>query len=161
MPHLIIEHSSDIKNSAIKILEKTVQEIMLSIPEGNFDPDQCKCRVFSFHEYLVGKLDQQNSSFLHITVKVLSGRSVEIRKKLAEKTLLAAKKIFEELEFLPSASDKIIEIAHQIADTISGVGHISIPANSELINKRCDISVDIIEMERETYQKIRLENNGI
>ena len=28
--------------------------------------------------------------------------------------------------------------------------------NSDLAGKRCDISVDIVEMDRETYQKLRI-----
>jgi 5-carboxymethyl-2-hydroxymuconate isomerase len=158
MPHLIIEHSADISPSAIQSLQKEILNIMPSVAEGNFDPDQCKCRSFAFGEYLVGKLSQEESSFLHITIKILSGRSAEVKKQLAEKSLAAAKKIYETLEFSPSATDKIVEVAHQIADTITGVGHIAIPANSELINKRCDISVDIVDMECATYQKIRIGN---
>jgi len=158
MPHLIIEHSSNIKKSAIKLLEKSVQEIMPTIAEGNFDPDQCKCRSFSFDEYLVGKINQEESSFIHITIKILSGRVEKAKKELAEKTLNAAKKIYEELEFSPSAADQIVEAAHQVADALTGIGHIPVPANSNLVNKRCDISVDIVEMDCGTYQKIRIEN---
>lgn len=158
MPHLIIEHSADISPSAIQSLQKEIQNIMPSIAEGNFDADQCKCRGFSFDEYLVGKVNQEKSSFLHITIKILSGRSIEVRQQLATQTLVAAKKIYETLEFSPSAADQFVEAAHQVADAITGVGHIPIPANSALINKRCDISVDIVDMERAIYQKIRLGN---
>lgn len=125
MPHLIIEHSSDIKKSSIKSLHQEIQNIMASITEGNFDPDQCKARSFSFDEYFVGRPDQSSSSFFHLTIKILSGRSTEVRKKLAAKSIEFAEKFFLALN-LPS--------------------------------KRCDISVDIVEMDRETYQKIRIEN---
>ena len=123
MPHLVIEHSSNIKKSAILALQTGVQEIMLSIPEGNFDPDQCKCRSHSFDEYLVGRPNQTTSSFLHVTIKILSGRSIEVQKKLAAKTAELSQKIFNELA---------------------------------LTTTRCDISVDIVEMNRDTYQKIRI-----
>ncbi len=98
---------------------------MASITEGNFDPDQCKARSFSFDEYFVGRPDQSSSSFLHLTIKILSGRSAEVRKKLSIKSVELAEKFFLALN-LPS--------------------------------KRCDISVDIVEMDRETYQKISLQN---
>jgi 5-carboxymethyl-2-hydroxymuconate isomerase len=123
MPHLVIEHSTNIKKSSIKILETEVQNIMESVVEGNFDPDQCKTRSFSFDEYLVGKPDQSTSSFIHITIKILAGRTLEARQKLSEKTLNFAQKLFTDLN---------------------------------IATKRCDISVDIVEMDRQTYQKVRI-----
>lgn len=122
MPHLIIEHSKNFSQKAVRDLWSGVQKIMTEIPEGNFDPDQCKCRSHSFDEYLVGLNAEGDSAFLHITIKVLSGRSVEIRKKLAAKTCELAEEIF---------------------------------SKSKISTKRCDISVDVVEMEREIYQKIR------
>ena len=124
MPHLIIEHSGNIKKNSIRALEQEIQNIM-NVVEGNFDADQCKCRDVAFNEYLVGRPDQSTSSFLHITLKVLSGRSIEVRKNLAEQISTFSQRFFSELN-LPT--------------------------------KRCDISIDIVEMERETYQKIRIEN---
>ena len=159
MPHLIIEHSSNIKKSAIHSLEKEIQNIMTSIAEGNFDPDQCKARSFSFDEYLVGKPDQTTSSFFHITIKILSGRTLEVRKKLAEKVMNFSKDFFEKLEFSPTSADQIIATVSQIADVVSGVPHVQMPMrHADLSDKRCDISVDIVEMDREVYQKIRIEN---
>ncbi len=120
MPHLIIEHSADIKKISVKNLEKEIQKIMHA-HEGNFDADQCKCRSFSFDEYLVGYPDQTTASFIHITLKALSGRSIEVRKSLSEK--------------IASFTDHFIK-------------------NLNLSSKRCDISVDLVEMEKETYSKI-------
>ncbi len=125
MPHLIIEHSADIKKTSVKNLEQEIQNIMQA-HEGNFDADQCKCRSFSFDEYFVGRPDQSTASFIHITLKALSGRSIEIRKSLSEKIATFTTNFFQKLN-LPS--------------------------------KRCDISVDIVEMTRDTYAKICIENN--
>jgi 5-carboxymethyl-2-hydroxymuconate isomerase len=158
MPHLIIEHSSNIKKSAIRTLEKEVQNILASIVEGNFDPDQCKARSHSFDEYLVGKPDQTTSSFLHITIKILTGRTLEVRKKLSEKVMNFSKDFFEKLEFTPTPTDQIIATANQLADAITGIPHVQMPMrHADLSDKRCDISVDIVEMDREVYQKIRIE----
>lgn len=123
MPHLIIEHSANIKKSSIKTLEQEIQSIMGSV-EGNFDPDQCKCRAVSYDDYFVGNPDQSTSSFIHITFKALSGRSLELRKNLTQKIFEFTKKFFADLK---------------------------------VHTKRCDISVDYVEMDRETYQKIRIE----
>jgi 5-carboxymethyl-2-hydroxymuconate isomerase len=145
MPHLIIEHSSDIKKSHIKSLQVEVQNIMASITEGNFDPDQCKCRSLSFDEYLVGKPDQESSSFLHITIKILAGRTLEVRKKLAEKTLLMAKNFFADEISSPNEKDQIVAIGSDVADLVTGIPHVHLPTqNSNLTGKRCDISVDIL-----------------
>lgn len=124
MPHLIIEHSVNIDKNSIIVLQKEIQKIM-HIAEGNFDADQCKCRSFSFAEYLVGIPDQSTSSFVHITLKVLSGRTIAVRQNLSLQILEFSKKFFSGLN---------------------------------LVTKRCDISVDIVEMERDTYQKWRKES---
>ncbi len=124
MPHLIVEHSADIKKNSVQKLQQEIQSIMNGV-EGNFDADQCKCRSFSFDEYFVGRPDQSSSSFIHITLKVLSGRSDEVRANLSAKISEFTNKFFADL---------------------------NIPT------KRCDISVDILEMERATYQKVRIEN---
>ncbi len=120
MPHLIIEHSGNIKRKSIAALEHKIQNIMQE-QEGNFDADQCKCRSLSFDEYLVGRSDQTISSFIHITLKVLTGRSIQIRQNLSQKIIDFVQKFYADLN---------------------------------LSTKRCDISVDIVEMERDTYQKI-------
>lgn len=159
MPHLIIEHSSDIKKSTITALATEVQDIMASITEGNFDPDQCKVRNFSFDEYLVGKIDQHNSSFIHITIKILSGRTIAARKKLSELTLQATKKLYAELSTTPNVADQIIAISSEIAESLAGLPQAHLIAqNSDFIGKRCDISVDVVEMDKETYQKLRIGN---
>ena len=123
MPHLIIENSANISKSSIINLQKNIQNIM-SVVEGNFDPDQCKARALSFDDYLVGLTDQTTSSFIHITLKVLTGRTVQIRKNLAEKILEFSREFLFDLK---------------------------------LLGKRHEISVDIVEMERETYQKFVVE----
>jgi 5-carboxymethyl-2-hydroxymuconate isomerase len=159
MPHIIIEHSADFSLDSIIDLQKEIQNIMASITEGNFDANQCKARSFLFNEYLVGDVNQENSSFIHITVKILAGRSLEVRKKLSEKIMEFTKKFHEKLLFSPSQKDQLIETAHQIADVVSGVPHPQFPMqNSDLANKRCDLSVDIVEMDKETYQKFRVGN---
>ncbi|MES2961776.1 MAG: hypothetical protein V4694_05275 [Pseudomonadota bacterium] len=122
MPHLIIEHSANISKSSITNLQKNIQNIMGTV-EGNFDPDQCKTRAVAYDDYLVGLSDQTTSSFIHITLKALSGRTVEVRKNLAEKIMEFSKEFIAELN-------------------LSGT--------------RNDVSVDIVEMERETYQKVSI-----
>lgn len=124
MPHIIIEHSKDFTKNSVDLMKKEIPQIMAKISEGNFDADQCKCRSHGFNEYLVGSPDQSSASFLHITIKILSGRTLEAQQKLSAQVIEFVKKIFGDLE---------------------------------LKTKRCDISIDVVEMNKETYQKVRIE----
>ncbi len=124
MPHIIIEHSANFTKNSVDLMKKEIPQIMAKITEGNFDADQCKSRSHLFDEYLVGSPDQSSASFLHVTIKILSGRTLEARKKLSAQVIEFAKKTFDDLG---------------------------------LKTKRCDLSVDIVEMDKETYQKARIE----
>ncbi len=123
MPHIIIETSKNIlAKEALKIGQE-IQQIMAKIVEGNFDPDQCKIRIITYENYQVG-LEKTDENFMHISIKILAGRAVEIRQKLASQSFEFVNNFYK---------------------------------NLEILQKRCDISVDIIEMDRETYQKITLK----
>ena len=83
MPHITIEHSCDIPKKTIIKLQQDIRDLFKSLPDY-FDFDQCKFRSLSFEQYLVGNLDQDYSSFIHISTKILEGRPEEIRKKLSD-----------------------------------------------------------------------------
>ena len=123
MPHIIIETSKNILASESLKIGQEIQQIMKKIIEGNFDPDQCKIRVINYENYIVG-LEENHENFIHISIKILVGRAVEVRQKLA----------LQSFEFVNNFYK-----------------------NLKLSQKRCDISIDIIEMNRETYQKITLK----
>ena len=123
MPHIIIETSKNILASESLKIGQEIQQIMKKIVEGKFDPDQCKIRVINYENYIVG-LEENDENFIHISIKILAGRAVEVRQKLA----------LQSFEFVNNFYK-----------------------NLKLSQKRCDISIDIIEMNRETYQKITLK----
>ena len=123
MPHIIIETSKNILASESLKIGQEIQQIMKKIVEGNFDPDQCKIRVITYENYIVG-LEENDENFIHISIKILAGRAVEVRQKLASKSFEFVNNFYK---------------------------------NLKLSQKRCDISIDIIEMNRETYQKITLK----
>lgn len=157
MPHIIIEHSANFSSDSITTLQRDIQSIMAAITEGNFDPDQCKARALSFTEYLVGSPDQETASFLHITIKILAGRTLEARQKLSTRVMEYCQEFFNKLLFSPNQKDQLIETAHNLADAVSGMPHPQLPLqNSAFANKRCDISVDVVEMDKATYQKARI-----
>lgn len=121
MPHIMIEHSNDISGKKVVQILPEIQKIIESIKGGNFLLEACKARALSFDEYYVGSKNHEKSAFLHVTIKILAGRSIEIKKELAEKIANFA------AEFLKLQN---------------------------ITKERCDLSVDIIDMEKETYQKI-------
>jgi 5-carboxymethyl-2-hydroxymuconate isomerase len=123
MPHIIIETSKNILASESLKIGQEIQQIMKKIVEGNFDPDQCKIRVITYENYIVG-LEENDENFIHISIKILAGRAVEARQKLASQSFEFVNNFYK---------------------------------NLKLSQKRCDISIDIIEMNRETYQKITLK----
>jgi len=123
MPHIIIETSKNILASESLKIGQEIQQIMKKIVEGNFDPDQCKIRVINYENYIVG-LEENDENFIHISIKILAGRAVEVRQKLASQSFELVNNFYK---------------------------------NLKLSQKRCDISIDIIEMNRETYQKITLK----
>ena len=132
MPHIIIEHSTAVSDDQALKIGIAVRDIMAKIQEGNFDPEQFKIRTVSYEHFAIGAEDLGqyssmknggNSAFIHISIKILAGRSAKVRKDVACRVLEFAKNSYDALN---------------------------------LLQKRCDISVDVIEMDREIYQKITI-----
>jgi 5-carboxymethyl-2-hydroxymuconate isomerase len=123
MPHIIAEYSSDLKSSEIIEMQREVQKFMSGIKDANFNIEQCKLREIAFDNFYNGLLSQKESAFIHLTIKILEGRSKEIKEELAKGVV----KIIE--KFLLSKN---------------------------LQKKRLDVSVDIVDMNRDFYQKNRI-----
>ena len=121
MPHIIIEHSSKFDENKILTIGKNIQKIIADMPFANFDIDQCKIRGISFQNYQVGS--SKIADFIHISIKILAGRSLEIRQDLSQQVFDWVLKYFQD--------------------------------NMDRGN-RFDLSVDIIEMNREVYKKITI-----
>ncbi len=89
MPHCIIEHSKRIKSlsSPIKLIEAVHQGTFKS---GLFREGDIKTRAISFADYQVGSTEL---GFVHVTVRILSGRNEEQRRKLSNSVLTELKKL--------------------------------------------------------------------
>lgn len=123
MPHTIIEHSFKISEPKINsLLLKFNQNIAKN--DGGFDITQCKARAVFCQNFVVADGSSQQD-FMHITIKIMQGRSLEIRKKLAENLLIVAKDFLR--DFLKENNFSKNTIA---------------------------LSLDIAELEKEIYQKI-------
>ncbi len=120
MPHIITEFSADFSADLAKNLATQVQKHFTSLAsEGNFDVTQCKIRFLSFSDYFVGLSNESSASFVHLTIKILAGRTVEVRKKLTALCLQSMQEIYQ----------------------------------TQCQKNRVDFSVDLVEMDKETYQK--------
>jgi len=110
MPHIVTEYSDNLTNDIreselLKKLHKAVVE------SGLFSPDAVKARSISYNDYI---LPDGTNNFIHITISILAGRTVEQRLALSKS-------------------------AYQIA--------------AEAIPSAQKISVNIHEMNKETYRK--------
>lgn len=78
MPHCIIEHSEDLDGAALVPL---VHESALN--SGLFDPQgsDIKVRAIEFAHYKTGSVD---ISFVHVTLRILPGRTAEQKSALTE-----------------------------------------------------------------------------
>ena len=124
MPHVIIEHSDNFDGEFVKDLILQIHQT-LQKAEGNFSIDSCKGRAISYSNYLLAD-NKTNSDFFHITIKILSGRSREIRANLSKKVL----------------------------DKISS--NLSNYKKSKGLICKTELSVLIEEMDKEIYQKISI-----
>lgn len=94
MPHLIFECSEEIKSKIA--FEPMFLELHTML--SDLLPTQlssCKSRVVSSRDYLVG--DDENSLFIHVTIKILPGRTAEVKDITGKKALLLLKQVVNEL----------------------------------------------------------------
>jgi 5-carboxymethyl-2-hydroxymuconate isomerase len=117
MPHLTLEYSANLAETPET---KTLfAELHAALVE--FQPIKLadiKSRAIRCENYHIGA-GSPESVFIHLTVKILAGRSIEERRKMSQRMLGLLEKLFAQ----------------------------------SLANQPCDITVDICEMERNTYGK--------
>ena len=84
MPHIIFECSEQIATTLpFKELAPKIHQFLTDTLPTEYA--NCKTRMISSSQYLIGNNPKQN--FLHLTLKILPGRSPEIKNKVAH-TLL-------------------------------------------------------------------------
>ncbi|MFU0791832.1 5-carboxymethyl-2-hydroxymuconate Delta-isomerase [Virgibacillus proomii] len=96
MPHLIIEYTDNIKEAAnIPELLKTVNATLLIhqdiIPIGGL-----RSRAIELNNYLVAD-GTADDAFVHVTLKLGKGRSVEAKKQLCDEVFFALKRHFSSI----------------------------------------------------------------
>ena len=81
MPHCIIEYSQDIEAKPTSLINAVFQGALKS---QLFEENHIKTRTIAFDNYQVGALKE---SFIHVTARILSGRTVEQRSMLSQSIL--------------------------------------------------------------------------
>lgn len=89
MPHCIIEYSNEIEKSVepAQLINAVYQGALKS---GLFKDEDIKTRSIAFDSYQAGSIKK---AFVHVTVKILSGRNIEQKKTLSNLILSQLKTI--------------------------------------------------------------------
>lgn len=109
MPHIILEYTAAIQSEieSTGVLKDIHQAVIQS---GLFSPQAVKTRMVGYPSILWGE-EAESIDFVHVTVKILSGRNVEQRRTLSHKVyeLLTAA--------LPNVPKRSVDIHEMNADT--------------------------------------------
>ncbi len=100
MPHVILECSNNISELYdFKKFFVTLHEYLsLTLPT---QISSCKSRVQSYSQCYLGKEGEQES-FIHITIKIIAGRSDETKKQIGVHVLALLEQIAQEYTLAPS-----------------------------------------------------------
>lgn len=85
MPHLTLQYTANLSASlASKNLLLQCHQILATT--GGIKMNNCKSRAIAFDAYLIGA-GETESSFVHLDVAFLEGRSWELKRKIGEQLL--------------------------------------------------------------------------
>jgi 5-carboxymethyl-2-hydroxymuconate isomerase len=109
MPHLTLEYSSNIElelnhKDLFAQLHRFLKEV------GGIRIDNFKSRALKRNVYLVGRGDI-NNAFVHLEVRLLEGRSPEIKKEIGQGCLLLLKEFYA-----ASLANQALQITVEIVD---------------------------------------------
>ena len=84
MPHLIVECSENIKSKlSFQPLFHELHQLLVDMLPTQLS--SCKARVLPAQLYLVG--DDENNSYIHLTVKILPGRTKKVKDAIGKKIM--------------------------------------------------------------------------
>ncbi len=107
MPHCVVEYSSDLEQGS------NIAQLTLSLHEAMarselFDIESIKVRAIPVSYYLVGG---RETSFIHATVRLLAGRTIQQKSALSQNVLEAISKMF------PSVASITVDVIDINPDT--------------------------------------------
>lgn len=109
MPHITLEYTSNI-NQEIRTSELfgLLYELVSNV--GDVAIENCKGRVIEREDYHIGSGGEQKA-FVHLCIRMLAGRSNELKSELGRETL----KLLKE-HFAPATSAMDLQITVEIQD---------------------------------------------
>ena len=95
MPHILIEHSESAAQTIEEVrLARALHRLVIDF--GLFSPDAVKTRTHTYNNYLIGG-DLEQTAFIHVTVKILSGRDRATRESLSDEIFTLLKEMVPEI----------------------------------------------------------------
>ncbi|KTC81522.1 5-carboxymethyl-2-hydroxymuconate Delta-isomerase [Legionella brunensis] len=112
MPHLILECSDNVASAVdFNPLFKTLHQLLADKLPTQIT--SCKSRIAVYDKYFIGN-DFDNGSFVHLTIKILPGRTNELKSKLAQQILDILSAIICRCNFSKTAmSVEILDLSSQ------------------------------------------------
>jgi 5-carboxymethyl-2-hydroxymuconate isomerase len=124
MPHVILEHSLNNSNAfknffvnQKKIFANLIDVFSELASIGNFDISQCKFRSIAAENFFVANNFDNNKYFCHLEVRILEGRSADVKKILAQKLFASLKQTLQSLiplDYTIDLSVNIVEMNKEI-----------------------------------------------
>jgi len=96
MPHIVIEYTANLASVArLPILLKTVNEVLIA-QDGVFPTGGIRSRAIRLDDYRMAD-GEADDAFVHVTLKIGSGRSEAVKKQTCDALFEAIKAHFAEL----------------------------------------------------------------
>ncbi|AZN37146.1 5-carboxymethyl-2-hydroxymuconate Delta-isomerase [Iodobacter ciconiae] len=88
MPHINIEYSNNLSTFDANLALQQLNNAL--IESGHFAEGDIQSRAMGFDHFQIGNV-AEGRAFIHIQLRILSGRSAEVKKSLSEALLQALK----------------------------------------------------------------------
>ncbi len=122
MPHLTFQYTANIDQDVnFKDIFSRFHDILANT--GGIKIDNCKSRAIKLDNYYIGR-GESNNAFIHLDVRFLAGRPVELKKEIGKQLLDFLKEIYA-----PSMSKYNLQITVEIRD-IAGEFYFKFPGGS-------------------------------
>ncbi|CAH8772606.1 5-carboxymethyl-2-hydroxymuconate Delta-isomerase [Paenibacillus dendritiformis] len=114
MPHIIVEYTSNIKEEAnIPSLLQTIHHVLLA-RRDSFPIGGIRSRAIELHDYLVAD-GAEDDAFVHITLKIGSGRSEQVKRNTCDALFDAVK-----THFAPLFDQRYLALSLELAEFSEG-----------------------------------------
>ncbi|WP_010094294.1 5-carboxymethyl-2-hydroxymuconate Delta-isomerase [Ornithinibacillus scapharcae] len=95
MPHITVEYTDNLKQDGnivglLKKINKTLIEGGDAFPIGGI-----RSRAIALHDYVVADGTGEEDAFVHVTIKIGSGRSEDVKKRACDKVFEVVENHFE------------------------------------------------------------------